>query len=156
VKLWLNGDAMKNNVASLLLKLEEVLKNFSRDFSGLDAVYLLDEQGFTVVNLGERNDEDVLYNLINLLKENFPELVLLEIEDAATRLCLARIPDTGYFIAVYASKTIAAGLVRIKIKYLSRELKYYLDTLDKSIEEEEKEEVNIEDLKRLLEFLSKR
>lgn len=154
MKLWLNGDLMEN-ISSLLLKFEEILNDFSRSFSGLDAVYLLDGEGFIVVSLGERKNENILYNLINILREDFSELVLLEIEDISARLCLVRIPETSYFIAVYTSRDIAAGLVRIKIKRLGRELKYYLDTLDKSVEEG-KDDVDVGDLKRLLEFLSKR
>ena len=148
---------MENNITSLLLKFEEILKEFSRNFPSFEAVYLLDGEGFTIVSLGRKEGEKVLYHLINLLKEDFSRLILLEIEDSNTRLCLARIPNTNYFLAVYASRNIAAGLIRVKIKHLSRDLKYYLDSLDKSIKEnEEIQEVNIQDLKRLLEFLSKR
>ncbi len=146
---------MEENISSLLLKLEEILRDFSRDFVGLESVHLLDGEGFTVVAFksSDRN-EKILYRLINLLKEDFPTLNLLEIENPHTRLCLAKIPDTNYFIAVYASSRIAAGLVRVKIRNLSRKIRDHLISLEKSVEQEE--EVDVQDLMKLLEFLSKR
>jgi len=143
---------MENFYPHFISTLESLLKEFSRELTGVKSIYLLDNDGFNIFSLyGREKEEIILHSLVNLLKNEFSHFNLLEIDDSSSRLCLIKVPRSNCYIAVFTARNITAGLVRVKLKKISSQITELLSSFESSIEEER---INIEDLEKFLDFLS--